>query len=277
MQTNKEKETREQKKKAGLIRLPFYLLGMFLTSPGKGLYLLSGKIRSREDLEKAENICGVLLAIAFFNLSGFLIDNVWIRAIVAIFVAFLLIEVFDYIVFSADRVRGAIRYYMGPLAKRYDHYLDQIVLLVAGKERKKETAGSTGREQTNRERARQEQARQERTKQERAKQERARQEQARQERTRQERARQERARQERTRQERTRREHAGQEQMGHKPLTPYDEALNIFNVREPFTAEEIKSKRNLLLKSYHPDNNNGSEEMCKKINECYELLMQHIS
>ncbi len=257
MQTNKEKETREQKKKAGLIRLPFYLLGMFLTSPGKGLYLLSGKIRSREDLEKAENICGVLLAIAFFNLSGFLIDNVWIRAIVAIFVAFLLIEVFDYIVFSADRVRGAIRYYMGPLAKRYDHYLDQIVLLVAGKERKKETAGSTGREQTNRERARQEQARQERT--------------------RQERARQERARQERTRQERTRREHAGQEQMGHKPLTPYDEALNIFNVREPFTAEEIKSKRNLLLKSYHPDNNNGSEEMCKKINECYELLMQHIS
>ncbi|MCR4585365.1 MAG: hypothetical protein K5686_06525 [Lachnospiraceae bacterium] len=53
------------------------------------------------------------------------------------------------------------------------------------------------------------------------------------------------------------------------------EAETIFMVKYPYDEAEIKSKRNLLLKKYHPDNPEGSEEMCKKINECYALLMKY--
>ncbi len=54
-----------------------------------------------------------------------------------------------------------------------------------------------------------------------------------------------------------------------------EEAETIFMVRYPYDEAEIKSKRNMLLKKYHPDNAEGSEEMCKKINECYALLMKY--
>ena len=54
------------------------------------------------------------------------------------------------------------------------------------------------------------------------------------------------------------------------------EAETIFMVKYPYDEAEIKSKRNMLLKKYHPDNPEGSEEMCKKINECYAVLMKYI-
>ena len=54
-----------------------------------------------------------------------------------------------------------------------------------------------------------------------------------------------------------------------------DEAKAFFGVDIPFTADEIKQRRNQLLKKYHPDNPDGSEEMCKKINECYALLIRY--
>ncbi|MCR5249845.1 MAG: J domain-containing protein [Lachnospiraceae bacterium] len=54
-----------------------------------------------------------------------------------------------------------------------------------------------------------------------------------------------------------------------------EEAKSIFNVEIPFTEAEIKEKRNLLIKKYHPDNPEGSEEMCKKINECYAILYKY--
>ena len=46
-------------------------------------------------------------------------------------------------------------------------------------------------------------------------------------------------------------------------------------VEIPFTESEIKEKRNLLIRKYHPDNPGGSEEMCKKINECYAILYKY--
>jgi hypothetical protein len=54
-----------------------------------------------------------------------------------------------------------------------------------------------------------------------------------------------------------------------------EEAETIFMVKYPYDEAEIKSKRNMLLKKYHPDNPEGSEEMCKKINECYAVLMKY--
>ena len=54
-----------------------------------------------------------------------------------------------------------------------------------------------------------------------------------------------------------------------------EEAETIFMVKYPYDEAEIKSKRNMLLKKYHPDNAEGSEEMCKKINECYAVLMKY--
>ncbi len=56
-----------------------------------------------------------------------------------------------------------------------------------------------------------------------------------------------------------------------------DEAKAFFGVDIPFTMEEIKQRRNQLIKKYHPDNPGGSEEMCKKINECYALLVRYVS
>ena len=56
-----------------------------------------------------------------------------------------------------------------------------------------------------------------------------------------------------------------------------EEAKAFFGVDIPFTLEELKQRRNQLLKKYHPDNPDGSEAMCKKINECYALLMRYVS
>ena len=63
----------------------------------------------------------------------------------------------------------------------------------------------------------------------------------------------------------------------HESSEALDEAKSIFNVELPFTEAEIKEKRNLLIKRYHPDNPGGSEEMCKKINECYAILYKYAS
>ena len=61
-----------------------------------------------------------------------------------------------------------------------------------------------------------------------------------------------------------------------KPKTPFDEAKALFSVELPYTTTEIKRKRNALIKKYHPDLG-GSEEMCKKINEAYTLLLKFAS
>ena len=63
----------------------------------------------------------------------------------------------------------------------------------------------------------------------------------------------------------------------HESSAALEEAKSIFNVEIPFTEAEIKEKRNLLIKKYHPDNPGGSEEMCKKINECYTILYKYAS
>lgn len=61
-----------------------------------------------------------------------------------------------------------------------------------------------------------------------------------------------------------------------KPKSPFDDAKALFNVELPYTKTDIKRIRNELIKKYHPDLG-GSEEMCKKINEAYTLLLKFVS
>ncbi len=67
------------------------------------------------------------------------------------------------------------------------------------------------------------------------------------------------------------------ERANHAGGAEFEEAQLIYAVRIPYTTDEIKQKRNILLKKYHPDNADGSEEMCKKINECYRILRKYAS
>lgn len=57
-------------------------------------------------------------------------------------------------------------------------------------------------------------------------------------------------------------------------LSPFEEAKIMFGVEIPYTKSQIKKLRNDLIKKHHPDNNNGSEDMCIKINNYYKLLMK---
>lgn len=54
------------------------------------------------------------------------------------------------------------------------------------------------------------------------------------------------------------------------------EAEALFQMSTPFTKEQIRKKRNILLKKNHPDEG-GSPEMCKKINLSYEVLLKAAS
>lgn len=62
-----------------------------------------------------------------------------------------------------------------------------------------------------------------------------------------------------------------------RPLSEFDEAKQLFGVQMPYTSNEIKNRRNMLLKKFHPDNKDGSIEMCQKINTSYDLLQKFVS
>ena len=54
----------------------------------------------------------------------------------------------------------------------------------------------------------------------------------------------------------------------------------ILGVAENATDEQIKDVYRELSKKYHPDLNQGSkksEEMFKKVSECYRILLKKIS
>lgn len=55
------------------------------------------------------------------------------------------------------------------------------------------------------------------------------------------------------------------------------QAKQLFNISGDYTKDEIKKKRNALLKKYHPDNQGGSTQLCSLINEVYQLLLDNVS
>lgn len=59
-----------------------------------------------------------------------------------------------------------------------------------------------------------------------------------------------------------------------RPKTELEQAEKLFGVTAPYTRDEVRDARNRLLKKHHPDVG-GSEEMTKRINAAYELLVEH--
>ncbi len=58
------------------------------------------------------------------------------------------------------------------------------------------------------------------------------------------------------------------------------EAIQILEIKFPYTESQLKTKYKMLVKKYHPDLNNGSkqsEEMFKKVVESYKILLKKIT
>ena len=51
-------------------------------------------------------------------------------------------------------------------------------------------------------------------------------------------------------------------------------ALFMFDSVDEVTEESLKQQRNVLMKAFHPDNNEDGEKYAKKINDAYDLLSQ---
>lgn len=60
------------------------------------------------------------------------------------------------------------------------------------------------------------------------------------------------------------------------PGTELERAEELFGVTAPYTRGQVRDARNKLLKTHHPDLG-GSEELAKRINAAYELLVKHAS
>lgn len=50
-----------------------------------------------------------------------------------------------------------------------------------------------------------------------------------------------------------------------------EEAIRLFALHEPYTLDELKKKRRILQKFYHPDSG-GNEIMSKRINQAFDML-----
>ena len=56
-------------------------------------------------------------------------------------------------------------------------------------------------------------------------------------------------------------------------LGEIDKALHYYHLNIPFSQEELRNKRRLLMKSAHPDSG-GSTEEAEKINRYYDVLKE---
>ena len=57
------------------------------------------------------------------------------------------------------------------------------------------------------------------------------------------------------------------------------EAVKFLEITFPYTEAQLKTRYKLLVKKHHPDLNNGSkksEEMFKKVAECYRILLKKL-
>lgn len=57
----------------------------------------------------------------------------------------------------------------------------------------------------------------------------------------------------------------------------YHDALTLFMIEEPFTLEELKSRRNILIKTFHPDNSSKTNTEAEKINNAFDILKKHVA
>lgn len=83
-------------------------------------------------------------------------------------------------------------------------------------------------------------------------------------------------REEQARKEREQRERE-QQQRASATNQEYQSALSMFMLEEGYTLEQLKKQRNRLLKSFHPDEGNGEDNIfAQKINVAFDLLKSKI-
>ena len=253
---------------------------MILAAPGKGLHMLLRKLRKHSDIGRAlfllctlalvglglwlmrKNTMLLLIGGAALAVVAFLLYKPVMKGMATFF---MFLEAFTYLFAkSYDECRHGI--------KRYEREKRQREMTEEEKENQKK-AREEAEEKAARARAAAEKKREQHQKEEWSKaKQRARQEQRREHTERKRRRMEQEAERERDKRGGP---HVKTDKEPHVSNAALDEAKSIFNVELPFTEEEIKEKRNLLIKKYHPDNPGGSEEMCKKINECYAILYKY--
>ena len=53
-------------------------------------------------------------------------------------------------------------------------------------------------------------------------------------------------------------------------------ALFMFDSMDSVTEENLKKQRNMLIKAFHPDNNESNDTYSQKINTAYDVLYRAI-
>ncbi len=253
---------------------------MILAAPGKGLHMLLRKLRKRSDIGRA---LFLLCTLALVGLGLWLMrKNTMLLLVGGTALAVIAFLLYKPVMKGVDTFFMFLEAFTYQFAKSYDECRHGIKRY----EREKRKSEMSEEEKEERKKAREEAERKaeearaaaERQREQRQKEEwsRARQ-RARQEQRREHTERKRRRMEEEAERERAKRggPHVKTDKEPHVSNAALDEAKSIFNVELPFTEEEIKEKRNLLIKKYHPDNPGGSEEMCKKINECYAILYKY--
>ncbi|MBP5608629.1 MAG: hypothetical protein J6X66_10250 [Lachnospiraceae bacterium] len=256
---------------------------MLLAAPGKGLHMMLKRMRGRKDMGRALFLLFILLLVGLGlwlmrKNTVLLVAGGTVLAVVAFLLYKPVLKALDtFFIFleagthmfakSYDDCKKAI--------ERYDHAhrTEEQKRRDEEKARQEKAREEELRKERERRRAEEARAREERMK---AEWSRVRQE-ARQEKRREHTERKRRRMEDEAQRERDKRggPHVKTDKEPHVSNAALNEAKSIFNVEVPFTEEEIKEKRNLLIKKYHPDNPGGSEEMCKKINECYAILYKY--
>ncbi len=262
-----------------------HILQMVLTAPGRELYLEAGRLK-----QKPERVRAILL-ILLLPVLGVLLFAIRKNFYVLIFGGGAMAVGFFYIYFKLFDERDKILDVMARLFKPFHTVFEKHRQAAGwGKAAKKAEGKQAGQEQSNTEKRGQGNAaaggedeyfRRWKEAAGKAKQEKEREKYRREEewrKRRREYSRRKAAGNGKTEGSGSKKTYEGKgasEKKSIKADSAREEAETIFMVKYPYDEAEIKSKRNMLLKKYHPDNPEGSEEMCKKINECYAVLMKY--
>ena len=72
-----------------------------------------------------------------------------------------------------------------------------------------------------------------------------------------------------------RRERQGGDNSRSAPSNAMSDALDLFELKQPYTLEQLKKRRKELMLRVHPDHG-GSNMMARMVNEAFDLLKTRI-
>ena len=255
---------------------------MVLAAPGKGLHVLLGKLRRRPDIGRALLLLFTLAAVGaglwLLHRQSFLREHTWVFIMAATVLALVAFLLFEPLLKLFSTLFMLLEAFTHIFAKSYDECRKSLG--IKGGTAKDKAAAGTGKDGKSGEEAKKEEHKSSETEYHQTEEDRMAWQRAKQKARADKRY--EQTKKKKKRMEEEARKEQKKERRREEPKKPasdkaLEEAKSIFNVEIPFTESEIKEKRNLLIKKYHPDNPGGSEEMCKKINECYSILYMYAS